>query len=224
MVKGERDYSQRVIATMRPSGIIGGREIFFEDFESLPEHYTHTPLLFSVTTTDKEVFTGDGAGKFTLAAGQDAYLQVNLPPATPDVYGIEVLFRPLDYNLQYFAVASTVYTGTKRYRPGVQALYDGTNSLLQIVDSAYTAKTIATLGTGALEQGWHILYMRFNMGTGFYEMAQCDSTRLNIATEPLESTDYLSSPYLNFQLFGKALSSGASSVSFDNLYLLFEEL
>jgi hypothetical protein len=205
-------------------GIIGGRTIFMEDFESLISHYDASSSAFSITTTEGTVWEGDAAGKITLGSGLGgSYFAQGVVP-TPDILSIEMMFKPGDGNLESTSLQYYIYNGEYECVPTVEIIQGAGGLLLRVRDKNNDLKTVAIFTEAAIAQRWHVLYMRFNLAEYLYEIAQYDGKRVLIADEEFYHIADSSSPYTYIQVYGKATTGHTSSLYFDNLVLAYEEL
>jgi len=224
MTRGERDYTQRVLATVRPMGIIGGRMIRIVDFENLRDSVDDYNADTGIVTDGDKVFEGDAAGSVTMVAAATEELDWSFPTSTSDIICFEMLYRPAADYPEDVELRGSIYNGTIYHYPRVRVHYDGANLLLQIWDNTEAWKTIETVGIGAFTAHWHLLYMKFNMGTGHYEIIQADAIRRNVTDEAYESSSSTGPPYAELSIRFHALDSSPATVYFDNIIMSYEEL
>jgi len=224
MTRGERDYTQRVLATIRPGGMIGGRLIFLEDFENLISIKGDTSG-GTLTSTLGEVWDGDYALKLssTYATGPRAFTAY-FPNPSSGILSAEILFKALDTHMGYMSVGFSIYDGTYYY--GADVYIDDNESVLRmrIRDSTNTIKTVRTFkGTGC-DARWHILHISINLPKLRYEVVQYDGNRINLQTEPVYSQTVTDTPQANAHAYILAKSGTTCDVSIDNFLVTYEDL
>jgi hypothetical protein len=220
---GEPDYTQRVLATIRPSGLVGGRLLFIEDFESLVLHSAAGAGTSGQTTNPGEVYAGDRSG-YLVAAISNTAVQV-FPFAIPVLgkLAAEVICRPRDDNTQIISLYLPIIAKGRYYYPTVRVYYDGTNVLLQVYTDALTWETIETIGKGPISTGWHVLYMSFDLSTAKYQLVQFDSHKINIHTKAMRNEVSLLPEHTEAWFYTTASASGESTVYYDNFIISSED-
>ena len=224
MVRGERDYTQRVLATIRPMGILGGRMIFMEDFESLTAHYREGNH-FSITHEDHEVFEGDAAGKLTLTAGDNDYVEFDYPTPTADIIATEIVFRPSTSYLSTVGLSHTLWDGEHEHVADVSFTRNLAGTFdLTVYDENTDDKVVKTTSIDLIYNNWHVLYVRFNLTSGKYEFARYDTIGVSIPKQQYYKRDVNYSPSAFVRFTATALATGAVNVFMDNLIVSYEEL
>jgi hypothetical protein len=223
MTRGEHDYVQRVLATIRPASIIGGNLIFLEDFESLIEHAAYASSGFSRTSTASTVYAGNSAGKLTTSTLPGASYRVAIPIAGKEIIAAEVLFHPEDIYLQDVRVEIDVKDGAFGHRAGVKLQSYTTYAAIEVINSAGTYEEVSRFAGGTFQVGWSILYLKFNLATDKYVLVQWDSNHIPLNTNDinLQASTILPLSLLTFEITRKGADN--TSVDFDNLILTYEE-
>ena len=223
MVKGEQDYTQRVLATIRPTGIAGGHLLFHEDFESYGTHYPAAAGTFGITSTPGEVFEGVGSGKFILAAGGYASTQFTFPMSEAAIVAVELLFKPEYANLQTLLLALDIVDGTYRHRPQARIYTDQSKVYLQVADDtpAYvTAKSFSSVSIPAL---WNMFRFEVDLAAGVYRAIQLSMYRTALQTQAYQRTSSLAFPYGLLTLAATNGSWTGGNVFIDDIYVTYEE-
>jgi hypothetical protein len=223
MTRGEPDYTQRVLATIRPSGLVGGRLLFIEDFESLVLHSAAGAGTSGETTNPGEVYAGDRSGYLVAAVSNTAVQVFTFPLPILGKLGVEVVCRPRDNNTAIISLYLVIIIQGRIYYPTMRIYYDGTSVLLQVYTDALTWETIDTLGVGPISTGWHVLYLSFDLSTAKYKIVQCDSHRINISTKSMRNLAYPSAEHTECWFYTTAPATGESTVYYDNLMITAEE-
>lgn len=205
-------------------GIIGGRVIFMEDFESLITHYDITSPAFSITTTPGTVWDGDAAGQLTLPTGAGASYFAEAVQPTPDILSVEVMFKPGDAFLANTSLQYYIYDGKYQSIPTVEITTSAGGLLLRIRDATGALKTVASFTDTTIAQRYHLLYMRFNLGTYLYELAQFDGKRILLQGQEFYHVVDTTGPYTYLQVYAEAAAGHGALYYFDNLVLAYEEL
>ena len=223
MPKGERDYTSRSVATIAASGILGGRIIFREDFESLPIRSTVPGDTFAIETGTGTVWEGDASGSHILTNGVLDIYELHFPAPTPDIISAEVIFRPSNYNLEDTYFRFYINDGSTYHYTGFRVRYTGTSTVLEILNEAAAWEIVKTIVDNVIQNKWHILYFRVDLGSEKYEFGQFDTTRVPLTSYqyPRETGTY--PPLGTAELGNKALAGLDTTVYFDNLTLAYEE-
>lgn len=224
MVRGERDYTQRVLATIRPMGVVGGGILRFEDFEQLVPKDPSPGSTFSITTTQGEVWDGDGAGKYTLTPGILGYYTLSFPQPTPTIVAGEVIFRRISGRMNYVNIRLDSIFGGVQYIPVVQVYDDGSNLQFQYSDDTATMATAKTLGASPIDTNWHLLYFRVNMELGTYEFIQYDAERIVLTGKMFTTGSSTAQPYSTLTLYCYPKTTNSLVLAFDNLILAYEDI
>ena len=223
MVKGERDYTQRVLATVSPSALVGGRVIYFEDFESQVMHTISTTGSPTITTTQDQVYDGSGSGKFSLGLGANGTF--NGPfilPALGHVAG-EFIFMPGGSDLELARINVDVHDGEHQYLAGVRIYDDGSNLNLQYLDSTSTWTTHTILSAAPISQLWHLLRFSADLVTGNYISLQFDARKIIPSNLPYATLTAALSPGNFFGIEFKARAGAIQTVYFDDIAISYEE-
>ena len=223
MTRGEMDYTQRVLATIRPSGIVGGRLLYEENFEDFIVHGYISDSGFSLTRTQGEVWRGAQSGKLTSTDAHLAELMVSYIVPTPRFISTEIIFRPLDGNLRDFGLTYVIRDPTTQHLPLIWVRWDGSHLKLEATDSTYTDQVMATVGTLTFAQYWHILYCRLDLAAKKYTKVQFDNTVVTKGLPTYPTTTLASSPagYVDIETF--SMPSTTNNTAIDDLYITYEE-
>jgi len=223
MVRGERDYTQRVLASVRPMGIWGGRTLFVENFESLVTHVDTVSAQFTKTVTQGQVWQGDASGKMPILADQSAGYYVSFPIVVEGIHAAEFFFKPSGENLQEIDLNFSIYSGIGRIRP--EAHLDTSSGVLelQIRDSEGQDKVVHTFKGSIIRNLWHYLLLKFNLATGNYVAVQYDQVREAITTESMQAIADETTPGSQFSLIFTGKPGETETVYFDDISVTYEE-
>jgi len=225
MTRGEHDYTQRVLATIRPSGIVGGRLLFEEDFEYLTLHdVADTTTHPTITSTAGEVYAGHSAGKYTTDAGDSKSAEYRYPTPLRGFIGGEFVFRALDENILSTTMRMHFMYDEILHLSGARVTYTGGKLTLQIYDSTGAWKTLKEISVYAISPFWHVLHLKVNLATGYYVGMQYDSHYMSVTTERMPIASATSSDEANLWLDFQAKTGLATTVVFDNVIITFEEI
>ena len=224
MVRGERDYTQRVLARIRPMGIGGGGILRLEDFETLLPKDPNPGTYFSLTNTQGEVWEGDRSGKYSLPQGYIGIYTLDFPQPIPTIISAEVVFRRISGDLSYMNLRfEAVYEGIKHF-PAIQVYDNGTNLVLQYADSSSAYVTALTLGASPIDTKWHMLYFRVNIETKKYELIQYDAARKTLPEAIYTTGATGQQPYGSLAVYCKGKPTSSLALSFDNLIVAYEDI
>jgi len=224
LVRGERDYTQRVLATVRPMGLLGGRLILLEDFESLKDRSSLSTANFSITTSAGDIWDGDAAGMFTMGIDEPATWYKCIPSPTSDIIGAEVIFRPSGVQLGYAYLQLDVYTDAARITFRGQLIVEDGAVKLQVWTTGGVWTTVKTFNASEIPQHWHFLYIRCNIATQKYELVQLNSTRVALADQTPVVVTGEQMPYVEVTFTTLPLTGDAETVYWDDLAVTYEEL
>jgi len=173
MVRGERDYTQRSIATMKIGSIIGSNIIFIEDFESKVQHILPS-MAFSVSTADGYVWRGEASGKLTSVNGASRYVAIGLPLITFGRLEYECIIRLDGTDIQSAHIYFFLYHGGAVDTALLRVYRVGSTYYLQVMDEDGNYVSLQDIGAVGNDSSWHLLYMRINATTREYENLRFD--------------------------------------------------
>ena len=224
MVRGERDYTQRVLAQIRPTGILGGRLVMFEDFESINNKGSPFDVQLVHTSDAQEVYDGDGACEMKLTTIQPYSWALSFPCPTEDEIGIEFAFKPSDLTLTRIEATVAVYTGTTLHAPSLRLDASGALLTMEIINSDFEQEVVHTFTSKEIISSWHVLYMGFNLTERKYRMLQFDNYRYPPSDKAYPTSAATMTPWANLSINGRALSATYMSMFFDNVIIVYEEI
>jgi len=224
MVRGERDYTQRVLATVNPASLMAGRVLILEDFESAVSHIDATTGSAALTSTDSEVWRGEASMKFDMTADITSGIAYTFPCITMGELAAEVLFHPKSGTLSAFTITFQVWDGTLRHVAACRIYYDGSNVLLQVNDDTASWKTITTLGSGVIFSAWHLFCFKFNLTTHEYGTLRFDSTYLKPSNQPYQTSSSTICPNGLVSVTGTRAVPPSATVIIDDLIITYEDL
>lgn len=223
-MRGERDYTQRVLATIRPMGVVGGNVLCLEDFEQLVPKAASPGATFAITTTQGEVWDGDGSGKYTLPINTGAVYDLIFPQPTPSVISAEVVFRRLSGTMRFTSLIFATVYGGYQHAPSVDIFDDGAELTLRYNDATGNLVPLKTISASPIDTNWHLLYLRFNMAMATYECIQFDTDRISLADVPYYRSIWTASPYGTLRLWSFPTPGNALTLLFDNMIIAYEDI
>ena len=225
MVRGEKDYTQRMSAAMRRAGIHGDKVLFIDDFEALTLKITDSAGAgtYTLTTAAGTVWNGDQALSMNPTANNLLRVMRTFPLPTPSILSAEFIALPSTLSVSYINLGFDIYTGTHRLSAIFGVSTESGNVIIRYYDSNGDWQTLYTYNSPDLPQAWHYFFMQFDMISQSYRVLQFDNRRFTLKDTGVGSTvnPFPSSGTLFIDI--KNSTGVTGSLYVDDLTLSYEE-
>lgn len=226
MSVGETDYTQRVIAIIRPSSMLGGRLIYQENFETIVLHTFTADAAISTTATRGTVWQGERSGLMTMGVNAEKEYEIRFPLPMLGFLSMEVIFQPTVATepVQYVAFECEITDGEYLTTPKVRLRDTGSSLIMEVYTSADAYETVATIGNTGFPAAWHLFQITLNTLTRTYVKAQFDNRSVSLSRIAYYEEPSSSPPSALTKLKAKPKTGYSAKLYFDDILISYEEI